>query len=170
MKLDQTTSSGHPSGLSEMNQQITNAVGWQRHLISLLTVAVLAAGFAAMLASVGLVAGYFIGARPKYMQLMRDVGTAPHLRPNGHDNNETYEPTTVEVQGALIALSHGTSVGMVLVALATGLSAGGAIVTQVLIVFSRRVTLRQINASLAQISLQLKELQQHRDAGAGPVP
>jgi hypothetical protein len=38
----------------------------------------------------------------------------------------------------------------------------GTMLTLVLVIFNRRVTLRQVNASLAQISQQLKELQERR--------
>jgi hypothetical protein len=39
------------------------------------------------------------------------------------------------------------------------LTGAGTLVTLLLVIFNRRATLRQINANLAQISNQIKELQ-----------
>jgi signal transduction histidine kinase len=50
--------------------------------------------------------------------------------------------------------------------LAVALVAVGTLLTLLLVIFNRRVTLRQINASLAQISNQIKELQDGKSSGA----
>jgi hypothetical protein len=59
----------------------------------------------------------------------------------------------VQVTGA-----HGKVI--ILLAFAIALTGVGTLLTLVLVIFNRRATLRQINASLAQISHQIKELQQ----------
>jgi hypothetical protein len=48
---------------------------------------------------------------------------------------------------------------IILTAAATALTGVGTFLTLLLVIFNRRATLRQINANLAQISLQIKELQ-----------
>ena len=51
------------------------------------------------------------------------------------------------------------SVVITALAVAVGLLAVGTLVLLAVVILSRRATLNQINASLAQISTQLKELQ-----------
>jgi len=48
---------------------------------------------------------------------------------------------------------------IILMAAAIALTGAGTLVTLLLVIFNRRATLRQINANLAQISNQIKELQ-----------
>jgi len=56
-----------------------------------------------------------------------------------------------------VSAAHGKV--MFLTAVSVGLLAAGTLVTLLLVVVNRRVTLYQINASLAQISRQIQEMQ-----------
>ena len=85
-------------------------------------------------------------------------------------NTNSIAPTVAD--GLLRALPDGTKVdsqtllllmngkAMNVTSLAVTLLGVGTFLTLLLVVFNRRVTLRQINASLAQISEQIKALQQ----------
>jgi len=68
-------------------------------------------------------------------------------------------------QHLLVTFAHGKE--LLLTAAAVILIGLGTFLTLLLVIFNRRVTLRQINTSLAQISEQIKELQD-RD-GSGPA-
>jgi hypothetical protein len=56
--------------------------------------------------------------------------------------------------------------GTTLVAVVVGVLSLGTLVLLIVVILNRRVTLNQINVSLAQIAHQLRELQSSR--GAGP--
>lgn len=58
-----------------------------------------------------------------------------------------------------INMTHYLGIGMMLVAASVALVGVGTLVTVVLIMVNRRVTLQQINENLAQISAQIKEMQ-----------
>jgi len=58
---------------------------------------------------------------------------------------------------------------MALTSLSIALLGVGTLLTLLLTIFNRRVTLRQINASLAQISAQMKELQGGKGSGSAPT-
>jgi len=69
--------------------------------------------------------------------------------------------TKVDSQ-TLLLLMQGKAMNVT--SLAVTLLGVGTLLTLVLVIFNRRVTLRQINASLAQISEQIKALQQSKGA------
>lgn len=57
--------------------------------------------------------------------------------------------------------------GMFLSSISIALLGAGTLLTLILVIFHRHVTLRQINGSLAAISSQIKELQDGRSSGPG---
>ena len=63
-----------------------------------------------------------------------------------------------------VTAAHGKV--MFLTAVSMALLSMGTLVILLLVIFNRRVTLRQINASLAQISAQIKELQNRQGSGS----
>jgi hypothetical protein len=63
-----------------------------------------------------------------------------------------------------VTAAHGK--GIFLTAVSIALLGVGTFLTLLLVIFNRHVTLRQINANLAQISAQIKTLQD----GKGPNP
>jgi len=68
-------------------------------------------------------------------------------------------------QQVLVTLMLGKA--MYVTSRAVALVGLGTLLTLLLVIFNRRVTLRQVNASLAQISQQIKELQ--ANPGGGPA-
>jgi hypothetical protein len=66
------------------------------------------------------------------------------------------------ILAAEIQMNRVTSTGAVVVALAVGVLGLGTLILLMVVILNRRVALNQINASLAQISKQLRELQTER--------
>lgn len=70
----------------------------------------------------------------------------------------TLSDGSVVDQQTLVTLLYGKALDVMSLAIAIlGL---GAMLTLLLVIFNRRITLRQVNASLAHISQQIKELQE----------
>lgn len=73
----------------------------------------------------------------------------------------------IDPAGGVVVAGH-LEKAMALTSLSIALLGAGTLLTILLIIFNRRVTLRQINASLAQISNQIKELQGAKSSGSPP--
>ena len=110
---------------------------------------------------------------PQIQLLLKEENRA--LQQNSSLNTPAAAPTNSV--DSILTLSDGTTVNrqvlvtlmlgkaMNVTSLAVGLVAVGTLLTLLLVIFNRRVTLRQINASLAQISSQIKELQDGNNSG-----
>jgi len=86
---------------------------------------------------------------------------APAVAPtNSVDPQLTLSDGTTVDRQVLVTLMLGKAMNVT--SLAVALVAVGTLLTLLLVIFNRRVTLRQINASLAQISDQIKGLQDGR--------
>ena len=77
---------------------------------------------------------------------------------NSNDEILTLSDGTKVDRQVLVTMMQGKIINVT--SLAVTLLGVGTMLTLVLVIFNRRVTLRQVNASLAQISQQLKELQE----------
>jgi len=139
----------------------------QRRLRWLTTVAVVLWGLA-VITSVGVIGAYSVFYAPKERQIIADYETYGHLRdrnsqvPNGEP--AVSRPPTAEEKalGLQFTMSYVMTKAILVVALSVFILSCGTLATLLLVVFNRRVTLRQINHSLAQISEQLKALQAAR--------
>jgi len=148
---------------SAINERVTATVRTHQLKIRLLTGAAFLLGFLSVAASVLIVSTYFVSYRPKEKQLLREVTLAA----------EAAKATPAAAQGAAgdsprlkfyypsvqATMTYFHSLVITFMAVAMGLLALGTLVLLAVVVLSRRATLSQINASLTQISLQLKELQ-----------
>jgi hypothetical protein len=131
----------------------------------LLTTAALGIGLLAIAAAVLLVWANSARVFPQVQLLVQQYGTA-------HTSGANAVASTTATNDLLV-LSDGTKVdqqvlvtlmlgkAMNVTSLALTLLGLGTLLTLVLVIFNRRVTLRQINANLAQISQQIKEMQEH---------
>ena len=89
---------------------------------------------------------------------------APTVAPtNSVDPRLTLSDGTTVDRQVLVTLMLGKAMNVT--SLAVALVAAGTLLTLLLVIFNRRVTLRQINTSLAQISNQIKKLQDGRSSG-----
>jgi len=119
-------------------------------------------GFLAIAASFLVVTGYFMFYRPKEKEVLRQVTLAAE-RAKAQPPSENADPRESKLPfdfpsvQATMTFLH--SVAIASLAAAIGILALGTLVLLAVVVLNRRVTLRQINASLAQISGQLREIE-----------
>ena len=153
------------SSLGGTDQEIMQTLHrHQRRLKWLIAVAV-AFWSLAVIASVGVLLSYSLLYAPKEKQIMNDYGTLGRLRDSGErvppgEPAQARAPTTEEkALGLHFTMNYIVTKGILIVAASVLILSGGTLATLLLVIFNRRVTLRQINHSLAQISRQLKEHQ-----------
>ncbi len=154
----------------ELNARILNAVAASRWQGRLLTGLALGFGLLSIAASLAVVLGYFILYRPKEKQIMADYQTMVQAGPPKPEPGADPKVHEAEVRRfAMIGLGMTTTFAIAfctaLIGAAVALLGLGTLVTVTLVIFERRVTLRQVNASLAQISEQLMELPTRTSAG-----
>jgi hypothetical protein len=164
-----------PHGNStEMNDAILKKISSHNWKGRALTIVALAVGIVSIAAGALLTWANSHVIFPQIQLLLKEEDSALHQ--NLSLNAPTATPTnSVNPQ---FTLSDGTTVdrqvlvtlmlgkAMNVTSLALALVAVGTLLTLLLVIFNRRVTLRQISASLAQISNQIKELQGGRSSEA----
>ena len=155
---------------SALNERIMRSLRTHRRFSRVLTSVALFFGFISIAASLGIVWFYFIFYLPKQKTLLRDYTlAAEQARTNAPATppppDGAAPPRKYDLNGAHVWMTHVTSMGTMLVAISVGALGLGTLVTLALVILNRRVTLRQINASLAQISEQMREL---RNKSPGP--
>jgi hypothetical protein len=160
MKNDQHESTPAAEN-AQMQQRILGAVHRQQLHSRWLAGMALILGLVSIAASIGIVSFYFVFYRPKEKQLLRDF---PGLIYNSSTNSianqgeERVPRPQYDPVRAHLLMTFVIGVGTALVAGSVGLLGLGTLLVVTLVLLNRRVTLRQINASLAEISLQLREL------------
>lgn len=127
----------------------------------------LAIGFwaLAVVGSAGVLVAYSLFIAPKEEQMVASYQT--RLQNHRYTPPAAADPPT-PVDHALrdnFVLGYVTTKGTLIVALSVVVLSCGTLATLLLVIFNRRVTLRQISYSLAQISDQLRELQARNAAG-----
>ncbi|HEX3624780.1 MAG TPA: hypothetical protein VH280_05065 [Verrucomicrobiae bacterium] len=154
-----------PNGMSDMNETILKKLRMFNWTGRLLTTAALVVGFLA-------VAGGILLAQvcpriifPQVNLLVQETGQHPNangINPgagaNAPDQRLILSDGTKLDRQTAVTLMMGKALDVM--SLAVALLGLGALLTLSLVIFNRRVTLRQVNASLAQISQQIKELQE----------
>jgi hypothetical protein len=152
---------------NELNDAILNKIHLQDWKSRLLTSVALGVGVLCIAAGIFLMWGMSYAIIPQVQLLVKQERAAQSQKMNSNVPSVTQ---TNAVDESLI-LSDGTVVDRhVLVTLMLGKAAFitsravallgvGTLLTLLLVIFNRRVTLRKINISLAQISAQMKELQ-----------
>jgi hypothetical protein len=154
-------------GSAEMNDAILKKISSHSWKGRALTMVALAIGILSIAAGVLLTWANTHVIFPQIQLLLKEENSALQ------QNSSLTAPTATSTNSIdpLLTLSDGTTVNrqvlvtlmlgkaMNVTSLAVALVAVGTLLTLLLVIFNRRVTLRQINASLAQISNQIKELQ-----------
>jgi len=155
---------------NELNDAILNKIHLQDWKSRLLTSVALGVGVLCIAAGIFLMWGMSYAIIPQVQLLVKQERAAQSQKMNSNVPSVTQ---TNAVDESLI-LSDGTVVDRhVLVTLMLGKAAFitsravallgvGTLLTLLLVIFNRRVTLRKINISLAQISAQMKELQKRQ--------
>ena len=168
MNQNQPTDPGASPELSAINERVTASIRSHQHKIRALTGVAFLLGFLAITASVIIISGYFIFYRPKEKEVLRQVTLAAEqarAKPGPADGGAASTPKLpFDFPSVQATMTYFHSVLITLLAAALGLLALGTVVLVAVIILNRRVTLQQVNASLAQISFQLRE-QQMRERG-----
>jgi hypothetical protein len=148
-----------------INQRIKAGVKAHRIELGVLTTAAFVLGFAAMITSLLLVWSYPVFVLPRQrelpleaMKLMDQLKTNAITSTSGEDAGKQI----VKLLAAQVETSNVATAGTVVLAAAVGLLGLGTLTLLTVVILNRRVALNQINASLAGISSQLRELQKGR--------
>lgn len=148
---------------SELPDRVNAALRSHRMKIRVLSGVAFLFGFLTVASSVAIVIFYLIFYLPKQKQLLRDAEVAVEQAKQNPSTGEASLQRAVkridDFLGAQILMTHVTSMGATAVAVVVGVLGLGTLVLLSVVILNRRVTLNQINASLAQISGQLRELQ-----------
>ena len=121
----------------------------------------------AVVSSVAVLAGYWWFYAPKERQILDDYGTAGHLRdtarPPAADATGDQRSANIEkALGVHFTMNYVVTKGLLAVAISVFILSCATLATLLLVILNRRVTLGQINHSLARISEQLKALQDRK--------
>ena len=147
------------------DEQIMDTLHRQQRRLKWLTGIAVAFWTLAVLTSAGVLAFYSVFYAPKEKQIIADYETFGHLRdssplmPNGEPAANRPPTAAEKALGVQFTMSYVMTKVLLIVALSVIILSCGTLATLLLVIFNRRVTLRQINHSLAQISRQLKALQ-----------
>jgi len=141
------------------------AVRSHRIKIRVMTTVAFLLGFLAMITGILIVWSYLVFMLPKQKELALGAEILVH---QFQTNSAAAQPVgdagkqMGDILNGEIAMNRVTSTGVVVVALAVGVLGLGTLILLTVVILNRRVALNQINASLAQISEQLRELQTER--------
>lgn len=156
------------ASLTMTDQQVMDTLRRQQRRLRWLTATAVVLWSLAVLTSVGVLVFYAVFYAPKERQILDDYGTYGHLRERSGLVTESEaaasRPPTLEekANGLQFTMSYVMMKVVLSVAVSVIILSCGTLATLLLVIFNRRVTLGQINHSLAQISQQLKALQASR--------
>ena len=157
-----------PSESSTLEKNVLTTLGRQQRRLTYLIRAAIALWTLAILGCAAVLIIYANFYAPKEQHLLRKYGERPTetvtrtpMAPMpGSATPQTDTLRAVEqALGAQLHLSYVVTRGVLIVAAAVLVLACGTLATLALVVFSRRVTLRQVNEGLASISEQLQRMQ-----------
>jgi hypothetical protein len=152
------------------DQQVMDTLRRQQRRLKWLAATAVALWSLAVITSVGVLISYSVFYAPKERQVMADYGAYGHLRdrssltPEGEPGPNRPPTPAEKALGLQFTMSYVMTKAILIVAVSVVILSCGTLATLLLVIFNRRVTLRQINHSLAQISEQLKALQATRPA------
>lgn len=145
-----------------INEQVKTAVQAHRVKLKVLTMAAFVFGFVAVAVSIFIIWFYLFMYLPKQRQMLQDSQKAVAQANTNTDSPEAGIKRIDKFLGVEMVLTDVMSMGVTIVALAVCALGLGTLILLSVVILNRRVTLNQISASLAQISNQLRELQNAR--------
>jgi NADH:ubiquinone oxidoreductase subunit 3 (subunit A) len=156
-----------------LNDRVTAAVRSHRLKLRVMTSVAFLFGFLAVATGIFIVWFYLIMYLPKQRQMLYDAEKAVQQAKSNSESGQTPIQDQVkridEFLGVQILFTHVISMGVTITALAVGVLGLGTLILLSVVILNRRATLNQINASLAQISNQLRWLQDNRVTSVGPT-
>jgi hypothetical protein len=144
-------------------ERVMGAIHRQQRLLKWLTVTAVIFWIIAVVASLGVLVCYSVFYEPKEKQMLGDYGMSGHLHSRTNAPGGSRESGKMPVDEALaihFTMNYVVVKGVLAIAVALVVLSGAMLATLLLVHFNRRVTLRQINHGLAQISEQLKQLRE----------
>lgn len=120
-----------------------------------------------VITSIGVLVIYSVLYAPKERKLLADYGEVGHMRiyANPAATNPAEDQRSANIENALgvhFTMNYVVTKGLLAVAISVVILSCATLATLLLVILNRRVTLGQINHSLARISDQLKALQDRR--------
>jgi len=164
------TSNQPTSGPSASDEAIMNKLKSYRWKGRALTGLALSVGLLSIVAGIVIAWANAVVVIPMERLLLQDYPNAMRQTETNSIPAQTTEATPLLPRAELdwrhvqVTAAHGK--GILLTAVSIALLGVGTLLTLLLVIFNRHVTLRQINASLLQISNQIKELQNGKSPGA----
>ncbi|HMJ88623.1 MAG TPA: hypothetical protein VK530_02345 [Candidatus Acidoferrum sp.] len=152
------------------DERVLRGVRTQQRWLKALTALAVAFWVVAVIGGVGLLVCYSIFYEPKEKQIRADYERYGHLTHYTYTNSPTGRSvvtsaaTPEQALGLHFTMNYVVTKGLLAVVITVIVLSCGTLTTLLVVVLNRKVTLKQINHSLAQISEQLRELQ-GREAG-----
>lgn len=151
-------------GLNPPEERVMKALRTNHRWLKALTATAVIFWSLAAITSVGVLVGYAVFYAPKEKQIFRDYEQHGHIQdatkvPAG---DPPRDPQTARLEKALsihFTMTWVLTKGILATAISVLVLSCGTLTTLLLVILNRRVTLRQVNQSLAQISEQLRQLQ-----------
>ena len=152
---------------SPTGQRVLQTLHEQQRRLRWLTAIGVAFWVLAVITSVGVLVCYTVAYAPKERQVLADYGGLGHLRVgrNQTTTDAAGDQRSANIEKALsihFAMNYVVTKGLLAVAISVVILSCATLTTLLLVILNRRVTLRQINHTLAQISEQLKVLQDRK--------
>jgi hypothetical protein len=141
--------------VSAANEQTLRTISRHQRRLKWLTGAAIAFWALAVLGTIGVLVSYAMFVAPKERQIMADYGARGRLAIPDSAEPPTHADRAL---GVNFTMTYVITKGILIVAISVVVLSLGTLATLILTISSRRVTLQQINYSLAQISEQLREL------------
>jgi hypothetical protein len=144
-----------PGSIDAASEHTLQTIARHQRRLKWLTGAAIAFWALAVVGSIGVLVSYTQIIAPKERQIMADFGTGGRFAAPQIPESEVHAN---RVAGINFTMTYVITKGILIVAISVAVLSLGTLATLVLTISSRRVTLQQINHSLAQISDQLREL------------
>lgn len=151
----------------QMNELSMRSITKHQRGLKVLTGAALGLWLVAMVGSVFVIWAYFVMYIPKEKQILRNfeqeyqaASTNAVSAASGESEKERVGKNQIT-----FVMTRAVGIGMVLTAACVAVLSAGMLATIILVIWNRRVTLRQINANLTQISAQLKGMEGTKGKG-----
>jgi hypothetical protein len=157
MKQEEPTSPVSPA-----EERVLQTLRAQQRGLKWLTAVTIGFWSVAVLASVGVLVAYCVLYAPKEKQIMSEYESTGHLvtRTNSPAGSQSSGRMSTDQALALhFVMNAAVTRGLLITAASVIAISAGTLTTLLLVILNRRVTLKQINHSLAEISRQLRELQ-----------
>ena len=152
------------------DEHILQAVRRQQSWLRVLTALAVAFWVLAVIGSISVLVCYAVFYAPKEKQMFSDYQQHGHLTRYTNSATGSLPAGPADPQQALgvhFTMNYVVTKGILAVVVTMIILSCGTLTTLLLVVLNRRVTLKQINYRLAQISEQLKALQPPARPGAG---